>query len=88
MKIMEIFIVYIKCFCNEGEREYMEIINNIDIKLKKATAITIGKFDGLHIGHQRLLMHTEQYRKRGYKPLCLVFDTWGIEHSMNSLCGN
>ncbi|MFQ6070824.1 MAG: adenylyltransferase/cytidyltransferase family protein, partial [Candidatus Aminicenantales bacterium] len=45
----------------------MEIINGFDKlpSLKKKTAVTIGNFDGVHLGHQRILKfvvnEAEQY---------------------------
>ena len=34
----------------------MEYINGLtDVRLPKASAVTLGKFDGLHIGHRKLI---------------------------------
>ena len=39
------------------------------------TAVTIGKFDGVHLGHQALLASTAQYaRQRGLQSACVTFD--------------
>lgn len=52
----------------------MNIIHGIDFKIKKYTAVTIGKFEAIHEGHQVLLQHTEHYRKKGYSPVLFTFD--------------
>lgn len=51
----------------------MDIINDKDFKFDKPTAVTIGKFDGVHLGHQRLMLHTEHYRKNGFIPVVFTF---------------
>ena len=44
-------------------------------QIKEQTAVTIGKFDGLHRGHQKLLREVMRYRKKGYKPAVFTFET-------------
>lgn len=53
----------------------MEIIRGSDFDIDKPVAVTIGKFETVHIGHQILIQHTEQYRKKGYSPVLFTFDT-------------
>jgi len=39
----------------------MEIINSInDIKLQAPTAVTVGSFDGIHLGHQQILQQLKE----------------------------
>ncbi len=52
----------------------MKIVNNIDIiKPGKATAVTIGKFEALHRGHQRLIRQIVSYKEEGLIPTVLTF---------------
>lgn len=44
---------------------------NID----KPTAVTLGKFDGLHRGHQKLLNAMFQFRKQGFLAAVFTFET-------------
>ena len=52
----------------------MKIIKNtLDFALEKPTAVTIGKFDGVHLGHRKLL--GEILKKRpGLKSCVFTFD--------------
>lgn len=53
----------------------MEIIaDTIQFNLKKDTAAAIGKFDGIHIGHRRLLEEIISRRKRGLAACVFTFD--------------
>lgn len=38
------------------------------------TCVTLGKFDGLHRGHQLLLSYLEMYEKQGYTSVMFTFD--------------
>lgn len=53
----------------------MEIIaNTTDFYLEKETAAAIGKFDGIHIGHRRLLDEILAYRKEGLAACVFTFE--------------
>ena len=58
------------------EREYiLEIIaNTTDICLRIETAAAIGKFDGIHIGHRRLLEEILSRKKDGLAACVFTFD--------------
>lgn len=43
------------------------------------TVVTIGKFDGLHMGHQLLLDELKKYRNLGLKSVVLSFDFTPME---------
>lgn len=53
----------------------MEIIKNtLDFQLNRDTAVAMGKFDGLHIGHRKLLEHVLKQRERGLAPCVFTFN--------------
>ena len=53
----------------------MEIITGTtDFYLQEETAVAIGKFDGIHIGHRRLLQEILDEKKRGRKACVFTFD--------------
>ena len=52
----------------------MKIVNDINtVRPEKATAITIGKFEALHKGHQRLIRQIASYKREGLIPTVLTF---------------
>lgn len=52
----------------------MEIIRDtIDFQIEEDTVVTIGKFDGLHKGHELILNRMKEYRSKGYKTCVLTF---------------
>lgn len=53
--------------------EMMKQITTTDFKLPKKTVITLGKFDGLHRGHQKLLQVMEEYKNQGYETVVFTF---------------
>lgn len=54
----------------------MEYIKGIEAySANQPTAVTIGKFDGMHRGHSILLSHITEMKKEGLVPLVLTFDT-------------
>lgn len=53
----------------------MEIIaDTLDFQLNRDTAVAMGKFDGLHIGHRKLLELVLKQRERGFAPCVFTFD--------------
>lgn len=53
----------------------MEIIQKTtDFQLNHDTAVAMGKFDGIHIGHRRLLEEIMRQKSRGLKTCVLTFD--------------
>ncbi len=53
----------------------MEIISNTtDFYLARETAVAIGKFDGVHIGHRRLLEEILSCRRKGMAACVFTFD--------------
>ncbi|MCM1540623.1 MAG: bifunctional riboflavin kinase/FAD synthetase [Blautia sp.] len=53
----------------------MEIITNTtDFYLDRETAVAIGKFDGVHIGHRRLLEEIREKKKEGLCSCVFTFD--------------
>ena len=53
----------------------MEIIaNTTEFYLNKDTAVAIGKFDGVHMGHRRLLEEIVEQKKNGLSACVFTFD--------------
>lgn len=53
----------------------MEIIaGTLDFELNKDTAVAMGKFDGLHLGHGRLMQELLQKKKAGLAVCVFTFD--------------
>ena len=53
----------------------MDIIKDtIEFNIPEDTVVTIGKFDGIHNGHLRILDRMREFRARGYKLCVLTFD--------------
>ena len=49
--------------------------NSLDsYESKKKTAVTLGKFDGLHLGHQALLEKVKSYRSKDVDAVLFTFD--------------
>lgn len=52
----------------------MKIINDtLDFQLSKASAVTLGKFDGIHRGHQKLMNKVLAQRENGLTPVVFTF---------------
>lgn len=43
--------------------------------IEEPTVVTLGKFDGLHRGHQKLLKEVFRFRKKGYRAAVFTFET-------------
>ena len=52
----------------------MEIIRDASFQLNRDTAVTIGKFDGIHRGHRELLDRVLLKKKEGLSPTVFTFD--------------
>ena len=53
----------------------MQIISGCtDFKLEEKSAVAIGKFDGIHIGHKVLLLHLMEQKRKGLKAVVFTFD--------------
>ncbi|NLZ80666.1 MAG: bifunctional riboflavin kinase/FAD synthetase [Clostridiales bacterium] len=54
----------------------MEFINNISkLHVQNKTAVTLGKFDGLHRGHRKLISEVISKKVEGYLPSVFTFET-------------
>ena len=54
----------------------MQIIENTtEFHLENKSAVALGKFDGIHLGHRRLLERVLEQRKRGLQAVVFTFDT-------------
>lgn len=52
----------------------MEIIcNTTEFQIRERTAVAIGKFDGIHRGHQELLSHILEQKQRGLPAVVFTF---------------
>lgn len=57
-----------------GNGLFMKYITNKDeIQMEYDTAVTLGKFDGIHIGHQLLIREVLDSSKQGLKPAVFTF---------------
>lgn len=54
-----------------------------DEKLNKGTAVALGNFDGMHIGHSAVLEKTVELSKNGLTATVMLFD----EHSLKTVTG-
>ena len=50
------------------------IANTTDFYIEKETAVAIGKFDGVHMGHRRLLQEILEQKKKGLSACVFTFD--------------
>ncbi|MDO4284233.1 MAG: riboflavin biosynthesis protein RibF [Eubacteriales bacterium] len=53
----------------------MQIISNTtEFQIEEPTAVAIGKFDGVHLGHRKLLAALERKKKEGLRSTVFTFD--------------
>ena len=52
----------------------MEVITSLDYEMKEQTAVTVGKFDGIHKGHDLLTDKIIKQENLGLKSLLFTFD--------------
>lgn len=50
------------------------ITDTLDFHLEKRSVVTLGKFDGLHRGHEKLISRTLELGKKGYETVVFTFD--------------
>lgn len=78
-----------KCFFNllgylEGQGFFMEYITgDKDFKLKNS-AVTLGKFDGIHLGHHMLIDEVISLKEKGYTSAMFTF----LYHPFNLISDN
>lgn len=64
-----------RCFCVERIDMSMKVITGTELfGLDGPTAVTVGKFDGLHIGHQKQLHMILEEKKKGRSACVFTFD--------------
>lgn len=51
------------------------IENTTEFHLENKSAVTLGKFDGIHLGHRRLLSRVLEQKKQGLSAVVFTFDT-------------
>ena len=59
----------------------MEYIRGTEFEIPGFSAVTLGKFDGMHLGHQELLANMERFRADGAKMVVFTFGTSPYELS-------
>lgn len=52
----------------------MEYIKGLDYEIKEPVVLSIGKFDGLHKGHEKLMEEIARKKKEGLKAVVFTFD--------------
>ena len=62
----------------------MKVVNELCVPDDKKCALTIGKFDGIHIGHRLLIDNIRDRKKQGYLAVCVAFEMGG-RHIYNDL---
>lgn len=68
----------------ERRGSYMRVYDEIQDFCLKNTVVTLGKFDGIHLGHQKLVTEIAESRLRdGYETVLFSFDTSGINNQMS-----
>lgn len=52
--------------------EYIQGVNGLYVN--EETAVTLGKFDGLHRGHRKLIRRTQEFKRQGLKSVVFTLD--------------
>lgn len=52
----------------------MKIINSLEFHIEEPTAVAIGKFDGIHLGHMELLKYVLQKKDDGFVSVVFTFE--------------
>ena len=63
----------------------MQIVNSLDgLRIEEKTAVALGNFDGIHIGHRKIMDNALEHAKNnGLRPLCFTFSN----HPFNFILG-
>ncbi len=62
----------------------MNIISDAkEVYIKEKTAVTLGKFDGIHKGHQKLVSKILGYKKQGFASVVFTF----LDYPLSVLSG-
>lgn len=57
------------------KEEFMKYFTQTtNFRVEEPTAITLGKFDGLHLGHKKLIKHVLDKKEKGAKAVLFTFD--------------
>ena len=64
---------------------YMQIIDSLNnLKIEERTAVALGNFDGIHLGHRKIMENAlEAADRKGLKSLCFTFSN----HPFNFILG-
>ena len=49
------------------------IRNTLDFQLEGRSAVTLGKFDGLHRGHEKLIRRVLRLKEKGFETVVFTF---------------
>ena len=67
----------------------MQIIRDEEFRIEEPTAVCIGKFDGVHLGHKKLLNMITEKKKAGLTPTVFTFnpspEEWFTGRRVNNL---
>lgn len=58
-----------------GTGSMLIIENRTEFQLKDKSAVALGKFDGIHLGHRRLLERVLEQKRRNLQTVVFTFDT-------------
>ncbi len=59
----------------DGREQTMKYITNtLDFRLERRSVVTLGKFDGMHRGHEKLIRRVLDFGGQGYETVVFTFD--------------